>query len=454
MGCVPIFGLRTLQSTLLVYTFDKGERMTQLILARKGIITPEVKKIAEEEKISPEVLAERVKRGEVVILKNRIRPLSPPVGVGKGLKTKVNTNLGTSPDFPHPSRELEKLKVALRAGTDTVMDLSIGGDLDEIRRKFLKEAKVPLGTVPVYQAAIEASLKEGGLVRLKKDYLFEIIEKQAEDGVDFITVHCGVTLSTLERLEKQKRLTDIVSRGGTFLACWMLSNEKENPLYEEFDRLLEIAQKYDVTLSLGDGLRPGSLHDSTDRAQIQELIFLGELADYAREKGVQVMIEGPGHLLLSEIQANVLLEKKLCRGAPFYVLGPVVTDIAPGYDHIVGAIGGALASSFGADFLCYVTPGEHLRLPTVEDVREGVISARVAAHIGDISKGIKGALDWDREISSLRKLRDWEKQIKLSLDPERTKKMREGSKTRFLDTCSMCGEYCVFRLRGKTFSTP
>ncbi len=420
--------------------------MTQLSEAKKGKITPEMKKVAQEEGISEKILGEKIASGELVLPKNVVHSLSFPKAIGKGVKTKVNTNIGASPDLADINLELEKLKVAEEAGTDTVMDLSTGGDLDQIRRSILRNSHIPVGIVPIYQAVVESIAEKGSLIKMEKDKIFEVIEQQAKDGVDFITVHCGLNQIALERLRIEGRMIDIVSRGGAFLATWMIANGKENPLYEDYDRLLEIARRYDLTLSLGDGLRPGSLADSTDRAQFQELIFLGELAKRAFDEDVQVMIEGPGHIPFSEIEANILLEKKLCHNAPFYVLGPIVTDIAPGYDHITSAIGGAYAASVGADFLCYVTPGEHLRLPTVEDVKQGVIATRIAAHVGDISKGLKGAADWDKQIAEMRKKRNWKRQIELCIDPELAKKMREESKPKVSDVCTMCGKYCAIKL--------
>lgn len=420
--------------------------MNQLREAKKGNLTPEMIKVAKEEGLDPEFIGERMAKGQIIIPKNIRHNLRSPKAIGAGVRTKINTNLGTSTDYVDLNYELKKLKVAIEAGTDTVMDLSTGGDLDKIRRSILKSCPLPVGTVPIYQAAIESISEKKALIRMTKDKIFEVIQRQAEDGVDFITVHCGLTRMSLERLKKEGRLTDIVSRGGAFLTTWMIANDEENPLYEEYDRLLEIAKKYDLTLSLGDGLRPGCLADSTDRAQVQELILLGELAKRAYEEDVQVMIEGPGHIPLSEIRTNVLLEKKLCHNAPFYVLGPVVTDIAPGYDHITSAIGGAYAASSGADFLCYVTAAEHLRLPTVEDVREGVVVTRIAAHIGDIAKGIKGAMDWDIKMAKARKKRDWQQQIRLAIDPNLARKMREESKPHISDVCTMCGEYCALKL--------
>jgi len=395
--------------------------MGQLTEAKKGRITPEMVKVAKEEGLEPEFIRENIACGEIIIPRNVKHSLTYCKAIGKKTKTKVNTNIGTSTDCIDIDHELKKLRVSVEAGTDAVMDLSTAGDLDKIRRSILRACPLPLGTVPIYQAAIESIAEEGALIKMKKDKIFQVIERQAEDGVDFITVHCGLTRQTLERLRGEGRVTDIVSRGGAFLTCWMVTNDEENPL--------EIAKKYDLTLSLGDGLRPGSLADSTDRAQIQELILLGELAKRAWEQDVQVMVEGPGHLLFSEIEANILLEKKLCHGAPFYVLGPVVTDIAPGYDHITSAIGGAYAASSGADFLCYVTAGEHLRLPTLEDVR-----------------GVKGAMDWDKKMAEMRKKRDWKKQVELAIDPALAQKMRSASKPHLSDVCTMCGEYCALKI--------
>ena len=420
--------------------------MTQLEHAKRGNVTPEMKKVCQEEKIKEDELLEKIAKGEVIIPKNKLRQNISVKGIGKGLRTKVNTNIGTSPDIVDLDYEIKKLKVAEKAGSDTVMDLSTGGDLDKIRQSIIKNTTLPLGTVPIYQAAVETIHEKGSIIHMSPEKIFEVIERQAKDGVDFMTVHCGVTQSTLERLRKEGRVGGIVSRGGAFLTCWMVANEKENPLYSEFERLLEIAKKYDVTLSLGDGLRPGCIADSTDRAQVQELIFLGELAQKALDAGVQVMIEGPGHIPFKEIETNIILEKKLCHNAPFYVLGPVVTDVAPGYDHITSAIGGAYAASVGADFLCYVTPAEHLRLPTLEDVKEGIITAKIAAHIGDLSKGIVNAFYWDLEMAKNREKRNWEKQIELSIDPELAKEMRESATPKIRDVCTMCGEFCALKM--------
>jgi phosphomethylpyrimidine synthase len=419
---------------------------TQLAKARRGEITPEMVQIARAEGVDRQTLMEGVARGRVVIPANRRHRGLRPTGIGEGLTVKVNANIGTSSDRADPGEELQKLEAAMEAGADTVMDLSTGGDIDAIRRIILERSPLPVGTVPIYQAAIEVAQRKGGIVQMTPDDIFDVIEHHAKDGVDFITVHCGVTLSSLERLKAQGRITDIVSRGGAFLTTWMIYNEQENPLYKHFDRLLEIAQQYDVTLSLGDGLRPGCLADATDRPQIQELLLLGELTERAWEEEVQVMIEGPGHVPLDQIETNIRLEKRLCKGAPFYVLGPLVTDVAPGYDHIVCAIGGALAAYHGADFLCYVTPAEHLKLPTPEDVREGVIATRIAGHAADVARGLAQARAWDDEISRARKGLDWERQIQSSIDPLKAKKYREESRPHMDEVCTMCGEFCAIKM--------
>jgi phosphomethylpyrimidine synthase len=419
--------------------------MTQKIQAEKGIVTKEIKRVAREEGVSSEWLREKVASGRIVIPANPNHRGVKPVGIGEGLRIKVNTNLGTSSDHINLEEELKKLEVSIQAGTDTVMDLSTGGDIDAIRREIIRHCPIPLGTVPIYEAAIEAARRKKALAKMRVDDLFEVIERQAEEGIDFITVHCGVTRSSVERLKRDHRLMGVVSRGGSFLIEWMIYNGKENPLYEHFDRLLKIAKKYDVTLSLGDGLRPGCLADATDRPQVEETIILGELTERAWAEGVQVMIEGPGHVPLDQIEANILLEKRLCKGAPFYVLGPLVTDISPGYDHIACAIGGAIAGKVGADFLCYVTPSEHLKLPSIEDVREGVIATRIAGHAADIARGNKKALQRDIEMSKARKNFDWEKQIELSIDPEKARRYHEEGKSLEKDVCTMCGEFCAIK---------
>lgn len=405
-----------------------------------------MKKISQDERIDADTLLRGVAEGRIVIPMNANRELASPRGVGAGLRVKVNANIGTSADYPDLEPELEKLSVALDAGADAVMDLSTGGDIPAIRKEVIARSPVPVGTVPMYEAAVKAIENKGSIVDMAEDELFGAIERQAKEGVDFITVHCGVTRESISRLQKQGRLTDVVSRGGAFLVCWMIANEAENPLYTRYDDLLEIARRHDVTLSLGDGLRPGSTADATDRAQVQELIILGELVARAREAGVQAMVEGPGHVPLDQIAANVVLEKRLCDNAPFYVLGPLVTDIAPGYDHITSAIGGAIAAMAGADFLCYVTPSEHLGLPTVDDVREGVIASRIAGHAADMVKGIPGAKDWDRQMSAARKSLDWQKQLELAIDPLKARRVREARSLPAEKECSMCSSYCAMKV--------
>ena len=419
--------------------------MTQLELARRGTVSPPMKHVAEKEGVGTDFIIQGLTDGEIVIPANVNHTNLVPCGIGKGLRTKVNANIGTSSDFCELNTELRKLQTAIDFGADTVMDLSTGGDISAIRKAIMSASTAPVGTVPIYQAGIEAIENRGAIVNMSVDDLFAVIEEHAKDGVGFMTVHCGVTQASIARLRKQSRMTDIVSRGGAFLIGWMLHNDRENPLYQYYDRLLGLALEYDFTLSLGDGLRPGCLADATDRAQIEELIILGELVDYSREAGVQAMIEGPGHLPLNQIATNVQLEKSLCRGAPFYVLGPLVTDIGAGYDHITAAIGGAIAAAAGADFLCYVTPTEHLSLPNIEDVKEGVIASRIAAHAGDIVKGVKGAKDWDEQMSRARKALDWEKQAELSLDPELSQQVH-GKIPAGGVTCSMCGKYCAMAI--------
>ena len=419
--------------------------MTQRLNGLSGMISPEMETVAREEGVSVDWLLDKIASGRIVIPANRNHQGVRPVGIGEGLRIKVNTNLGTSSDHIDLEEELRKLEVSVRVGTDTVMDLSTGGDISAIRKEILRNSPVPVGTVPIYEAAVEAARNRNGLTNMMVEDMFEVIERQAEEGVDFMTVHCGVTRNALERLRHSHRLMGIVSRGGSFLAEWMIYNNQENPLYEHFERLLRIAKKYDVTLSLGDGLRPGCLADATDRPQVEETITLGELTEKAWAEGVQVMIEGPGHVPLDQIEANVLLEKRLCKGAPFYVLGPLVTDISPGYDHIACAIGGAIAGKAGADFLCYVTPSEHLKLPSVEDVKEGVIAARIAAHAADIAHGNRKAIQRNTDMARARKAFDWERQIELSVDPEKARHSHEEGRSGTEDVCTMCGEFCAMK---------
>ncbi|HLB28400.1 MAG TPA: phosphomethylpyrimidine synthase ThiC [Dehalococcoidales bacterium] len=423
--------------------------MTQLEMANKGIISPQMQAVAETEGVSPEFVRQGVADGNIVITANTRHTHLIPCGIGKGLTTKVNANIGTSSDYGSVSTELEKLRVAIDAGADAVMDLSTGGDIPGIRRAILAASRCIIGTVPIYQSGIGAINKHGAIVKMTADELFASIEEQARDGVDFVTVHCGLTRSAIARLKEQGRVTDVVSRGGAFLIAWMLYNERENPLYEHYDRLLEICREYDVTLSLGDGMRPGSLADATDRAQIEELLVIGELVDRARKAGVQAMVEGPGHMPMNQIEANVRLEKSICKGAPFYVLGPLVTDIGAGYDHITAAIGGAIAAAAGADFLCYVTPAEHLSLPDPDDVRQGVMASRIAAHAADIAKGVKGVEMRDRQMSIARKKLDWEEQARLALDSERSRKVHGKQHVTAGSACSMCGQFCAMELVGE-----
>lgn len=402
---------------------------------------------AARESMDLTTLMERVAAGTIAIPKNRHHDFSDIMAIGKGTSTKVNANIGSSKDIASLDDEIEKLRVAVNAGADTVMDLSMGGDLDAVRQGILANCPVPLGTVPIYQAVAETvEQQQKEIVDVTVDHMFKTIEKQAMDGVDFMTIHCGINRHLQQRLSKQKRVMGVVSRGGSFTLEWMSHHRQENPFYEHFDDLLAILKEHEVTLSLGDGIRPGCLDDATDRNQVQELIHLGELTQRAWEAGVQVIIEGPGHMPLDQIEANILLQKKICQGAPFYVLGPLVTDIAPGYDHITGAIGGAIAASAGADYLCYVTPAEHLKLPSIEDVHEGVIASKIAAHAADIVKGVPGARERDHEMARRRNRLDWKGQIEISLDPEKAARFREEGLSDKGPTCSMCGSYCAIQV--------
>ncbi len=410
--------------------------MTQIEAARKGIVTQQMREVAEDEGLSPELIRGRVAAGEIVIPRNLHHEFRA-VGIGKGLRTKVNANIGASNFHQLLEEEIEKLYTAIRFGADSVMDLSTGTDLDQIRAELLSRSPVMLGTVPIYQVASERSLME-----LAAGHFLEVIERQARQGVDYMTLHCGVTRETVKRLRGQQRIVGIVSRGGALLAAWIERTGGENPLYEHFDELCAILREHDVTISLGDGLRPGATADATDRGQLAELLVLGELTERARNAGVQVMIEGPGHVPLDQIEANVQLEKRVCSGAPFYVLGPLTCDVAPGYDHITGAIGGAIAAAAGTDFLCYVTPAEHLRLPDVDDVREGVIATRIAAHSGDLVKGVRGAKLWNDQMSRHRKALNWEGMYAMAMDPDKARRYKEESEAAGSNVCSMCGSLC------------
>jgi len=403
-----------------------------------------LRQIAKKENVNVQYLTKGIAAGHIVLLKNRRRRIEP-LAIGHGLRTKVNANIGTSPDVTNLKYELKKLSAAIEAGVDAVMDLSTGGDLNQIRREIIKASQVPIGTVPIYQVAIDLRKRRKPFIKASIDEIFEIIERHLADGVDFITVHCGVTKESIRGMKQKKRICGVVSRGGSMMIEWMDYNKKENPLYEYYDRLLKLAKKYAATLSLGDGLRPGSIADSTDQYQIKELIVIGELVEWARREKVSVMVEGPGHIPIHEIEANIRLEKNICDGAPFYVLGPLVTDIGAGYDHIVSAIGGALAAYYGADFLCYVTPSEHLGLPNVQEVREGVIASRLAAHAADIAKGIHHARQIDLEVSRARYSLNWKKMLNLLIDKETAKKIFNRSRSKSNQTCTMCGEFCAMK---------
>lgn len=430
--------------------------MTRVEQTRKGIVSEEIKETSLSEGISPEQLAEDITEGLAVIPRNSLHSIKP-IGIGRGLSTKINANIGTSRDRVSFDDELEKLDILVKYGADAVMDLSTGGPIREMRRTLMAKSPVSVGTVPIYEAAIMAAEKYGTIAKMTIDDLFSVIEMHGREGVDFVTVHSGLTRRAIERLKAEGRILDIVSRGGSFLLEWMIYNDRENPLYEHYERLLDIAKRYDMTLSLGDGLRPGCIEDATDRSQIEELLTIGELRDRALESGVQVIIEGPGHVPLDQIELNVKIQKEICKGAPFYVLGPLVTDIAMGYDHIAAAIGGAIAGAAGADFLCYVTPAEHIRLPDLEDVKEGVIASKIAAHAADIAKGIPGAREKDRQMAICRKNLDWKGQIALSFNPDKVSQWRSQVPPSEQNVCSMCGEFCAIRkveqaLHGKTDS--
>lgn len=417
-------------------------QMTQMAAARKGNLTKAMQEVLATERISEEDLLAGVASGKIAIPANHRHFSLIGGGVGAGLRTKVNVNLGVSEDCCNVEAELNKVRRAIELKTDAIMDLSTFGNTRLFRQRAVELSPVMIGTVPVYDAVARYGKEVG---KITVDDFFDVVRMHAEDGVDFMTIHAGLTQMAVQRLRLNPRLTHVVSRGGSLLLDWMHSNDKENPFFEHFDRLLELCREYDVTLSLGDGLRPGSLHDATDAAQIQELLILGELTKRCWAADVQVMIEGPGHVPLNEVVANMQLEKKLCHGAPFYVLGPIVTDVAPGYDHITSAIGGALAAASGADFLCYVTPAEHLRLPDTQDMKDGIIAARIAAHAADIAKGIPGALDWDNAMSAARKDLDWTRMFELAMDPEKAREYRASSQPIDEEVCTMCGDLCAVK---------
>ncbi len=422
---------------------------TQMDAARRGIVTAAMKAVARKEQVAEEKLRGLVADGKVVIPANKHHGSLDPCGIGEGLKTKINVNLGISRDCRNIETELEKAQAAVELKADAIMDLSCYGQTEVFRRRLVAVSPAAIGTVPVYDAV---GFYDKELEKITAEEFLGVVEKHAHDGVDFMTVHAGINRETAARFKKNPRLTNIVSRGGALLFAWMEINNRENPFFEYFDELLDICRNYDVTLSLGDACRPGSIKDATDPSQIQELIILGELTKRAWEKDVQVIIEGPGHMALNEIAPNMLLEKKLCHGAPFYVLGPLVTDIAPGYDHITSAIGGAIAAANGADFLCYVTPAEHLRLPTLEDMREGIMASRIAAHAADIARGAPGAARWDEEMSEARRNLDWPKMFELALDPEKAMRYRAESMPKEAESCTMCGKMCAVRYMNKVLS--
>ena len=415
---------------------------TQMDAARQGIITPQMEAVAEKEQINVRELQALMAQGKAVIPANKLHTCLEPNAIGSMLKTKINVNLGTSRDWKDLDMELEKVNDAVKMGAESIMDLSSFGDTQKFRRKLTAQCPAIIGTVPIYDAVVyyHKPLKE----ITSKEWI-DIVEMHAKDGVDFMTIHVGINKATAGRFKKNKRLTNIVSRGGSIIFAWMEMTGEENPFYEHYDHILDICREYDVTLSLGDACRPGCIADAGDISQIEELVTLGELTKRAWEKDVQVIIEGPGHMALNQIEANMKIQQTICQGAPFYVLGPLVTDIAPGYDHITAAIGGAIAAANGASFLCYVTPAEHLRLPDVNDVKEGIIASKIAAHAADIAKGIKGAADWDRQMSTARKNLDWEEMFRLSIDPEKARRYRAQAKPEKEDTCSMCGNFCAVK---------
>lgn len=419
---------------------------TLVDIARAGKSNTLIEKIARKESIDREILIKLIAEGTVVIPANRKRKLKSPCGIGKMMSVKINANIGTSSDNIDLKGEIKKLKTAIDFGADTVMDLSVGGNIQKIQNSILEHSSVPIGTVPIYEATIKAKKKYGSFLEMGKKDIFDVLISQAENGVDFFTIHCGITKKTIKCLQDNPRLMGIVSRGGAMTASWIKKTRQENPLFEYFDDVIKIAQKYDITLSLGDGLRPGTILDATDKPQIEELKLLGMLAKRAQKSGVQVMIEGPGHIPINQIKKNVMLQKKYCHGAPFYVLGPVVTDIGMGYDHISAAIGSGIAAANGADYLCFVTPAEHLRLPKLQDIKEGVIASKIAAHSGDLARGNTQAWEKDKLMSTARQKRKWQQQIAMSLDPKKAKKSRAESTPKVKDVCTMCGEFCSMKL--------
>lgn len=444
--CTPdviLFSINTL--ILFLYKENKmamRDYKTQMHAARMGIVTEEMKSVAEKENMPVAELRELMAQGKVVIPANKNHKCIDPNGVGSMLKTKINVNLGVSRDCKDMDMEMDKVNSAVELGAESIMDLSSFGDTRKFRTKLTSECKAMIGTVPIYDAVVyyHKALKD-----ITTQEWLDIVRMHAEDGVDFMTIHCGINRETAKRFKQNKRLMNIVSRGGSIIFAWMEMTGNENPFYEHFDEVLDICREYDVTLSLGDACRPGCIEDATDISQIEELIVLGELTKRAWEKDVQVIIEGPGHMPLNQIEANMKIQQTICHGAPFYVLGPLVTDIAPGYDHITAAIGGAIAATYGASFLCYVTPAEHLRLPFIEDVKEGIMASKIAAHAADVAKGIKGAKEWDYKMSAARKKLDWDEMFELCIDKEKAVRYRADAKPEKEDTCSMCGNFCAVK---------
>ena len=418
------------------------EYTTQMDAARKGIITKEMEIAAKKENMDVKELMEYMAKGQVIIPCNKLHTSIEPNAIGSMLKTKINVNLGISRDWKDMDMEIEKVNNAVKMGAESIMDLSSYGDTRTFRKRLTKECPAMIGTVPIYDAVVyyHKPLKE----ITSKEWI-DIVRMHAEDGVDFMTIHCGINKATARRFKANRRLTNIVSRGGSIIFAWMEMTGEENPFYEHYDEILDICREYDITMSLGDACRPGCLKDASDISQIEELVTLGELTARAWEKDVQVMVEGPGHMPMNQIAANMEIQKTICKGAPFYVLGPLVTDIAPGYDHITAAIGGAIAAASGASFLCYVTPAEHLRLPSLDDVKEGIIASRIAAHAADIAKGVKGAIEWDHQMSLARKKLDWEEMFDICIDPEKARRYRAEAKPEKEDTCSMCGNFCAVK---------
>ncbi|MBD3418735.1 MAG: phosphomethylpyrimidine synthase ThiC [Chitinivibrionales bacterium] len=418
--------------------------MTRVEQAAKGLISDEVKYVADKEGVTPEHIRCGVADGSIVISRNKNHDVAP-LALGGGTTIKINANIGTSSSKACVEDEIEKMKIAVEYGANAIMDLSTAGDTEKIREMILAQCAVNVGTVPLYEMALKARQQQKSVLDMGADELFEIIETHCRQGIDFLTLHCGVTQQSVRRFKEVDRLAGAASRGGTIMMEWIDKNRQENPLYEHYDRLLELLAEYDVAVSLGDGFRPGAIHDATDRVQIDELVILGELVKRARQKHVGVFVEGPGHVPLNQVVANMQIQKRLCENAPFYVLGPLVTDISPGYDHISAAIGGALAAMSGADFLCYVTPAEHLRLPTVDDVREGVVASRIAAHAADIARGNQKALAWDDELSRAKMNLDWDRMISLCIDPRKAREYRDSLPANQEELCSMCGEFCAIK---------